>query len=505
MRLSMNLASLTALCVALAACGDDTAPTDGGGGSGGEPSDGGNGAGAGDGAGGTGAEGGGGAPPELKAIGEACADSEECDGGLCLTEDFIGWAAGYCSAFCDPELAPCDADSECIGLTNSSSVCLKSCEGNRDCTGVANECLDIGQKEPLQICVGGCTDDAQCAEACDNDNLICTNAAEVCTGGTDEDGDGLHDCQELDCATDCADEIAAACAGDDVLTAGTDIEASTADGVDIFTGVCAGFFGAFPVGGGKEQVYTYTAASAGVLTLTATAVEGDLGIYIRTTCADGTTQDINNCVDNAVDPGDSEALSVNVAQGDVLTIFIDAYDTAGEGDFVLESEFLAQVCGDTEIVGSEECDDGNTANGDGCSSTCTVELDFVCDNADPVLIAVPVAGDTTTGTAGFVGCAGEGNEQIYKYTPLTTGTVTITATPTVGSVLDTVLYARTDCESDATEIDCVDVGLDGDPETIDVDVTANTPIWIFVDSYFPAGIIDGQGPGAFTLTVNVAD
>lgn len=500
MRLSMNLASLTALCVALAACGDDTGPTDGGnGGEGGTPSDGGTGAGANDGAGGTGAEGGGGAPPVLKAVGESCGANEDCDGGLCLTEDFFGWAAGYCSALCDPDLAPCEAGSECIAATNSASVCLKLCDGSGDCPGVANECIDIGQKEPLQICIGGCTEDAQCAEACDNDNLVCTPAGEVCTGGTDEDGDGLHDCQELDCATDCADEIAAACAGDNVLTPGTEIEASTADGVDIFTGTCLSFFGPFTVGGGKEQVYTYTAASGGVLTLTATAVAGDLGIYVRTTCADGTTQDLNNCADNAIDPGEDEVLEVTVAQGDVVTVFVDAYNTEGEGDFLLNAEFLAQVCGDGEIIGTEECDDNNTTPGDGCSATCTVELDFLCDNADPVLVAVPVVGDTTTGTAGFVGCAGNGNELIYQYTPLTSGTVTITATPTETSILDTVLYVRTDCESDASEVDCVDVGLDGDPETVDVDVTANTPIWIFVDSYYT------DGPGAFTLTVNPAD
>jgi cysteine-rich repeat protein len=30
------------------------------------------------------------------------------------------------------------------------------------------------------------------------------------------------------------------------------------------------------------------------------------------------------------------------------------------------------VCGDGVVTGSETCDDGNT-DGDGCSSTCTIE------------------------------------------------------------------------------------------------------------------------------------
>lgn len=32
------------------------------------------------------------------------------------------------------------------------------------------------------------------------------------------------------------------------------------------------------------------------------------------------------------------------------------------------------VCGDGVMQGSEECDDGDTQDGDGCSSTCTVSI-----------------------------------------------------------------------------------------------------------------------------------
>lgn len=36
------------------------------------------------------------------------------------------------------------------------------------------------------------------------------------------------------------------------------------------------------------------------------------------------------------------------------------------------------VCGDGVVVTGEACDDGNTANGNGCSATCTVEIGFTC-------------------------------------------------------------------------------------------------------------------------------
>ncbi len=38
----------------------------------------------------------------------------------------------------------------------------------------------------------------------------------------------------------------------------------------------------------------------------------------------------------------------------------------------------APVCGDSIIAGGEQCDDGDAASGDGCSATCTVEPGFSC-------------------------------------------------------------------------------------------------------------------------------
>jgi large repetitive protein len=35
--------------------------------------------------------------------------------------------------------------------------------------------------------------------------------------------------------------------------------------------------------------------------------------------------------------------------------------------------------------GTETCDDGNTSDGDGCSSTCAVETSYTCDEASPTI------------------------------------------------------------------------------------------------------------------------
>lgn len=42
------------------------------------------------------------------------------------------------------------------------------------------------------------------------------------------------------------------------------------------------------------------------------------------------------------------------------------------------------VCGDgITIVGSEECDDSNLANNDGCNEFCKEEKDFTCTTDSP--------------------------------------------------------------------------------------------------------------------------
>lgn len=41
-----------------------------------------------------------------------------------------------------------------------------------------------------------------------------------------------------------------------------------------------------------------------------------------------------------------------------------------------------EICGDG-LRYEDACDDGNTVNGDGCSSTCIIEDYFTCDSSAP--------------------------------------------------------------------------------------------------------------------------
>lgn len=56
------------------------------------------------------------------------------------------------------------------------------------------------------------------------------------------------------------------------------------------------------------------------------------------------------------------------------------------------------VCGDSMVTGIEVCDDGNVVDGDGCSSNCTLEPGFMCNNA----FRIDVGNATNAITPGFM-------------------------------------------------------------------------------------------------------
>jgi fibro-slime domain-containing protein len=58
----------------------------------------------------------------------------------------------------------------------------------------------------------------------------------------------------------------------------------------------------------------------------------------------------------------------------------------------LDAPQVVAVCGDGITSGAETCDDGNTVRGDGCSSTCQLEIGYKC-NGSPSKCSPTVCGD----------------------------------------------------------------------------------------------------------------
>ena len=71
-----------------------------------------------------------------------------------------------------------------------------------------------------------------------------------------------------------------------------------------------------------------------------------------------------DCDDGNTDAGDGCSGTCVVECGFVCS---------GEG-----AESCLTVCGDNMVAGGEGCDDGNVEAGDGCSATCTVENGYSC-------------------------------------------------------------------------------------------------------------------------------
>ncbi len=115
--------------------------------------------------------------------------------------------------------------------------------------------------------------------------------------------------------------------------------------------------------------------------LSASAGNGKIAWYENTTptCGNGAVRLGEECDDGNTDDGDGCSATCTVEEG---------RNCSGDPSTCTE------VCGDVMIVGSEECDDGNTEDGDGCSATCTVEPGSKCTGEPSVCITdIPAVSD----------------------------------------------------------------------------------------------------------------
>ncbi len=52
-------------------------------------------------------------------------------------------------------------------------------------------------------------------------------------------------------------------------------------------------------------------------------------------------------------------------------------------------------CGDGAIAADERCDDANTVNGDGCSSICRIDMGYTCEGKTSTCYVTPYCGNTS--------------------------------------------------------------------------------------------------------------
>jgi cysteine-rich repeat protein len=172
------------------------------------------------------------------------------------------------------------------------------------------------------------------------------------------------------------------------------------------------------------------------------------------------------------------------------------------------------VCGNGIVELGEACDDGNTLDGDGCSSICQrgsstapppgQGLD-TCEGvaALPIKIgvefrvqqALAVANDDLRGS-----CGGDNADLVFAGFSTLAGRLRLSVTAD-DPTLDPVVYVRTGaCEAEASELPdgCRNAAGAGAAEELDVPVDANTVYYVVVDAQGAP-----VGPGSFTITGRV--
>lgn len=82
--------------------------------------------------------------------------------------------------------------------------------------------------------------------------------------------------------------------------------------------------------------------------------------------------------DSAAAVMDSSSPPIAVGGPDAQDEAQEASTVDGGCDADACDEFLVPICGDGIVNGTEQCDDGNTTPGDGCSASCRLEPGFAC-------------------------------------------------------------------------------------------------------------------------------
>lgn len=303
-----------------------------------------------------------------------------------------------------------------------------------------------------------CSTDAHCTGICNVSSKLCVAAPEDCRSPGDEDGDGLPDCRDPECAAECVTLTNELCAAPGMSGA-----TNTPPATRLAENACNGF----DVATAYELVPGQVGEN-GQLTLW---VEGGAGAFeLRTeACAEP-----GLCLRGLtwVAP-----LQRTWPGGEPLWVIVP-----GAASHNLHWSYTSAVCGDGSVAVPEQCDDGNLDDGDGCSAACQLEPDFdVCSVATPLNLGITTV-STQDGTMVVETECGatEGQRERAFALPVTTGKIRVAWSADAPVVLSPrrsdCAYLPGVCEGPA-QSGVVDFDLDQRPaEFLLVDGAANLQI-----------------------------
>ena len=262
-------------------------------------------------------------------------------------------------------------------------------------------------------------------------------------------------------------------------------------------------------GNGKDVVYALKSDVAGRAVVRLSAEWAAL-LSVRKACDNPASE--TSCKPVPATGGKTE-LAVPLAANETVFLIVDGIG-GQSGEFKLDVSVSPTFCGDGIAIYPEQCDDGNTTNGDGCSATCTLEggnpgagvcpgigLQFVGDPNQPKHISL--AGDLTllkNTMSCFSGSDSGGPDQAYAITPTIDGAITAVLT---ASYARATLHLRRECFSASTHRwNCRMELSPTTPVRLTFPVSANQTYSLFVDSKS-----NTSGPplgGPYTLDLTLA-
>jgi cysteine-rich repeat protein len=239
------------------------------------------------------------------------------------------------------------------------------------CGGDDDDKKDPGGDDGTEECGNAEVEGDEVCDDTDLDGMDCTTVAGDFTGGT------------LGCDGDCggfdtsACEIAGAADACDAPVAITVFPTTRSNenntGADTMADACG------DTNPNPTLAYQLSVPAAGKVFVLVTPTDDtfsgpDFVIFARSTCA---TAEINPdiwCEDQG-SYGEGEVAFFDVAGAQTLFVFVSGYFDDDVGEFDVTFDMASCDDGYIDLEGGEQCDDGGTTPGDGCSGTCTVEAD----------------------------------------------------------------------------------------------------------------------------------
>jgi len=309
------------------------------------------------------------------ADGAACGTGRVCRGGACITPvcgDGFVEGAEQCDDANGTDGDGCDSD--CTFSCSAAADCddANLCNGAETCRAATHTCgAGTPPADGVSCGVGlVCRGGACVMPVCGNGLL---EFGELCDDGNSTNGDGCENDCTFSCATD------GEC-GDGRFCNGTETCNTT-------THVCRS---GTPVSDG-------TSCGGGLVCRAGTCVPPVCGngiLETGETCDDGNTADgdgcNNDCTFSCTATADCD--DANLCTGaetcntstHICTNPADPPDgtPCGGGNVCRGGSCVAPLCGNSLREGSEQCDDGNTTDGDGCDNDCTYSCEAAADCAD---------------------------------------------------------------------------------------------------------------------------